>query len=36
MGKSGQYQGGFGEWSWAVSKNPFDLKGIIKKYSDGK
>jgi type III restriction enzyme len=24
-------QGGFGKWSWGVSKNPADLKKIIEK-----
>ncbi len=28
--------GGFGFWAWAVSKNPADLKGILKTYPDGK
>jgi type III restriction enzyme len=28
--------GGFGQWAWAVSKNPADLKGILKTYSDEK
>jgi type III restriction enzyme len=26
--------GGFGQWGWAVSKNPADLKGILKEYSE--
>jgi type III restriction enzyme len=28
--------GGFGERAWAVSRNPADLKGILRKFSDGK
>ena len=30
------HHGGFGQWAWAVSKNPADLKGILITYSDGK